>query len=120
MSSLCSRPGARKTRSRRRRPQMSSLCSRPAARRGRSRSRRSGGRCFKPGPIVRNPYLNFLRQFRKQNCGLSPIETIQEGAKEWKRLTQAEKLKFIKEAFYAPKRRRQASRAMCAPKRRVC
>ncbi|XP_065361672.1 protamine-like [Calliphora vicina] len=88
------------------------VCPRPSARRGRS-SRRSGGRCLKPGPVGRNPYLNFLRQFRKQNCGLSPVETIRAGAKEWKRLNKEERLRFIKEAFYAPKRRRQSN--MCGP-----
>ncbi|XP_037823495.1 uncharacterized protein LOC119611850 [Lucilia sericata] len=91
------------------------VCGRPMSGRGRrsqrrrSGGRRSGGRCLKPGPVGRNPYLNFLRKFRKENCGLSPIETIQEGAKEWKRLKKEDRLKFIEEAFYAPKRRRQSN-----------
>lgn len=82
---------------------MSSMCSRPM---GRSRNRssrsrsRSRGRCMKPGPVVRNPYLNFLRQFRKKNCGLSPVKTIQAGAKEWNRLSKEEKLEFIKEVSF--------------------
>ncbi|KNC33107.1 hypothetical protein FF38_04700 [Lucilia cuprina] len=91
------------------------VCGRPMGGRGRrskrhrSGGRRSSGRCLKPGPVGRNPYLNFLRKFRKENCGLSPIETIQEGAKEWKRLKKEDRLKFIEEAFYAPKRRRQSN-----------
>lgn len=52
---------------------------------------------MKPGPVVRNPYLNFLRKFRKENCGLSPIETVRRGAQAWKNLSEEERLYYIKE-----------------------
>lgn len=69
----------------------------------RQRGRGCRGRCMKPGPIVRNPYLNFLRKFRKENCGLTPVETIRRGAKAWKSLTISQKLGYIKEVSYETK-----------------
>ncbi|XP_073848115.1 uncharacterized protein [Musca autumnalis] len=70
----------------------------------------AGGRCLRPGPVGRNPYLNFLREFRKSNCGLSAVETIRKGAEEWRKLPPEQKLKYIAEAFYAPIRRRRRRR----------
>lgn len=58
---------------------------------------KSGGRCLRPGPVGRNPYLNFLREFRKSNCGLSAVETIRKGAEEWRKLPPEQKLKYIAE-----------------------
>ncbi|XP_065362518.1 protamine-like [Calliphora vicina] len=71
-------------------------------------------RCMRPGPVQRNPFLNFLREYRKTCCGLTAIETVRQGAKAWKALSKEEKQRFIVEAFYAPKRRRHSS-AMCGP-----
>ncbi|KAM7355633.1 uncharacterized protein ACRADG_001635 [Cochliomyia hominivorax] len=75
-------------------------------------------RCQRPGPKQRNPYLNFLRDFRKRCCGLSPIETIRQGAKAWKSLSMEDRQRFIVEAFYTRKRPVQSrathrSRAGC-------
>ena len=76
---------------------------------GGTRRRHGGGcsgRCMHPGPIVRNPYLNFLRKFRRENCGLTPVETIRRGAKAWKSLSIKERLDYIKEVSYEPKKKR--------------
>ncbi|TMW43007.1 hypothetical protein DOY81_011913, partial [Sarcophaga bullata] len=95
---------------------------RSSTKRAGTRRRRSGCRvrCMKPGPIVRNPYLNFLRKFRKENCGLTPVETIRRGARAWKSLTVSEKLSYIKEAFYAPKRRRNMQCHLVCKKKPTC
>lgn len=65
--------------------------------RHRSKSRRSArpNKCMRPGPIGRNPYLNFLREFRKKCCGLTPTETIKQGARAWKKLPAAQKRLYI-------------------------
>ncbi|XP_017482450.1 PREDICTED: protamine-like [Rhagoletis zephyria] len=65
------------------------------------------GKCQRPrGPLHRNPYLNFLREFRQRNCGLSAVEIIRRGAKEWNNMAKESKLRYIEEAFYAPKKRK--------------
>lgn len=60
----------------------------------------SSPKCVRPGPSTRNPYLNFLRQYRKDNCGMTAVELIVNGAKEWKKLTNEQKCKYIAEAFH--------------------
>ncbi|XP_011181364.1 protamine-like protein 99C isoform X1 [Zeugodacus cucurbitae] len=65
------------------------------------------GKCQRPsGTLHRNPYLNFLREFRLRNTGLSAVEIIRRGAREWKSMPKEEKLQYIEEAFYAPKKRK--------------
>ncbi|XP_017477757.1 PREDICTED: uncharacterized protein LOC108367613 [Rhagoletis zephyria] len=65
------------------------------------------GKCQRPsGPLHRNPYLNFLREFRQRNCGLSAVEIIRRGAKEWNNMAKESKLRYIEEAFYAAKKRK--------------
>uniref|UniRef100_A0A1Q3FTN6 HMG box domain-containing protein n=1 Tax=Culex tarsalis TaxID=7177 RepID=A0A1Q3FTN6_CULTA len=77
-----------------------------------SRSRRVGdgrarrvGRSCNPGRKSRNPYINFLREFRRTHCDLRPVEVIRQGALAWNRLTEAERLPYIREAFYHRRRR---------------
>ncbi|XP_067647945.1 uncharacterized protein [Eurosta solidaginis] len=65
------------------------------------------GKCQRPsGTIHRNPYLNFLSDFRQRNTGLSAVETIKRGAKEWMSMAKEDKLQYIEKAFYAPKIRK--------------
>ncbi|XP_039966789.1 uncharacterized protein LOC120778836 isoform X1 [Bactrocera tryoni] len=65
------------------------------------------GKCHRPsGTLHRNPYLNFLREFRLRNTGLSAVEIIRRGAREWRNMPKEDKLQFIEEAFYAPKKRK--------------
>ncbi|XP_039429241.1 protamine-like [Culex pipiens pallens] len=69
-------------------------------------SKRSGGRSCNPGRRSRNPYINFLRDFRRSHCGLRPVEVIRQGAQAWGRLTEEQRLPYIRESFYHPLRRR--------------
>lgn len=56
------------------------------------------GKCQRvSGTLHRNPYLNFLREFRQRNCGLSAVEIIRRGAKEWQNMCKESKLQYIKE-----------------------
>uniref|UniRef100_A0A034WRG3 Uncharacterized protein n=1 Tax=Bactrocera dorsalis TaxID=27457 RepID=A0A034WRG3_BACDO len=80
------------------------------------------GKCHRPGPLMRNPYLNFLREFRKQNCGLTAVEIIKRGAQAWRAVPKEKRLRYIEEAFYAPKRKgcrgaqQSPTLSSCAPK----
>ncbi|KAL1379293.1 hypothetical protein pipiens_015001 [Culex pipiens pipiens] len=69
-------------------------------------SKRSGGHSCNPGRRSRNPYINFLRDFRRSHCGLRPVEVIRQGAQAWGRLTEEQRLPYIRESFYHPLRRR--------------
>ena len=62
---------------------------------------KSGGKAARPAirstmtPAGRNPYLNFLREFRRTHAGLSAVETVKRGAVEWKNLDKNKKLQYI-------------------------
>uniref|UniRef100_A0A182Q6A6 HMG box domain-containing protein n=1 Tax=Anopheles farauti TaxID=69004 RepID=A0A182Q6A6_9DIPT len=45
-----------------------------------------------PGKKSRNPYINYLRDFRRRNCHLPAVEVIRQGAMHWRRMTDEEKL----------------------------
>ncbi|XP_018802607.1 PREDICTED: uncharacterized protein LOC108977395 [Bactrocera latifrons] len=65
------------------------------------------GKCHRPsGTLHRNPYLNFLREFLLRNTGLAAVEIIRRGDGEWRSMFKHDKLQFIKEAFYAPTKRK--------------
>ena len=51
-------------------------------------------KCMRPGPITSNGYLNFLREYRKKRCGLTAVQTVVCGAKEWNCLSCAQKKKY--------------------------
>lgn len=57
----------------------------------------TGGRCLRPGPVGRNPYFNFLRDYRKENCGMSAVETVRRGAAAWNSLPEEKRVKYIVE-----------------------
>ncbi|XP_017481097.1 PREDICTED: protamine-like [Rhagoletis zephyria] len=73
-------------------------------------------RCMRPGPITSNGYLNYLREFRMKCCGLSAVETVRQGAKQWNRLSCKQKAKYRAMACKRP--RRNKMRRSCRPKRR--
>lgn len=54
----------------------------------------SGGKCMRPGPMTRNGYLNFLREYRQKHCGLTAVETVRQGAFAWNKLSQEEKNRY--------------------------
>uniref|UniRef100_A0A182IMI9 Uncharacterized protein n=1 Tax=Anopheles atroparvus TaxID=41427 RepID=A0A182IMI9_ANOAO len=60
-----------------------------------------------PGKRSRNPYLNYLREFRRKNCHLSAVEIVRQGAEQWRKMTDEQKLPFIRTAFYTAMRPRR-------------
>lgn len=98
----------------------------------RKKSRKAKKKCARPGPIIKNAFFNFLRDFRKKRCGKSMTSISKEAAKKWKCLSICKRSKYIKEACNAggkcgmkksrsrrrPKRRKRSMGARCAKKRR--
>lgn len=56
------------------------------------------------GIKTRNPYLLFLRDYRQQHCGMRPTEVVRQGAKEWRGLDAAQKLKYYMESRRVPRK----------------
>lgn len=48
----------------------------------------------KPGPIMNNGYLNFVRAYREKHCGMKPRELIRRAARAWCRLSEEKKDKY--------------------------
>ncbi|XP_017784725.1 PREDICTED: protamine-like [Nicrophorus vespilloides] len=55
------------------------------------------------GKVTRNPFLNFLRQYRTEHCDWKVVQVAVEGAKVWHRLPEPEKARYRQEACGAPK-----------------
>ncbi|XP_034486356.1 protamine-like isoform X2 [Drosophila innubila] len=45
----------------------------------------------KPGPVMNNAYLNFIREYRLKHCGLEPKELVRKAARAWCRMPDEEK-----------------------------
>lgn len=60
--------------------------------------------------ISRNPFFNFLSDFRKKNKGLSPQELVYRAGEAWRNMTEAEKAPFREMAKRAPKTRKRRRR----------
>lgn len=54
----------------------------------------------------RNPFINFLMEFRKRNPSLKSKQLISRGAEQWRRMNESEKTPYFEMAKKAPKRRR--------------
>lgn len=63
-----------------------------------------------PGEYTRNPFFNYLRQFRKTHCGLSMVEQAVQAGAEWRCMTNEQKQKYIVVAVGIPKRKRRYKR----------
>lgn len=50
--------------------------------------------------IFRNPFLNFLRDFRRMNSSLSVTEIASKGARRWNKMTPKEKMKYRRPSPY--------------------
>ncbi|ENN71260.1 protamine-like [Dendroctonus ponderosae] len=145
MSRSCSRSGCRhipvsvycgkKGRSRSRRRRSSRKCRsrfrrrrssrRSCGKRSRRRSRRRRGRKCRPGVKTKNPFLNYLRVFRKKHCRWPQSKIAVEGAKCWCKMNDQERHKFYKQACSMRKkgkgkrrRRKSRSRGRCGKRRR--
>lgn len=75
------------------------------------------------GKVTRNPFFNFMREFRAQHSGVSQKEMIALGAREWNCLDPQQKEKFQKMAKAArakeeARRKRKRSDSRHCRKRR--
>lgn len=119
----CGRRKSSRRRSRRRSKR--GKCGRRRGKR-RGRSRRKKRKCGRPGPKTNNPFLNFMRVFRRKKCGWPACKIAIEGAKCWCRMNKKDKMRFYREACSMRKkkrgrrgrRRRGKRRGGCGKKRR--
>ncbi|RZB39675.1 HMG box domain containing protein [Asbolus verrucosus] len=58
-------------------------------------------------PALRNPFLNFIREFRKNNTGMKSSEVVSKAAEKWRNMNQSEKSPYCEQAKNAPKRKRR-------------
>ena len=56
----------------------------------------------KPGVYTRNPFFNFLREFRKMHCGMKATEVVRQGAIEWNKLEPERKITYYKRSRNVP------------------
>ncbi|KAH8396375.1 hypothetical protein KR222_009537 [Zaprionus bogoriensis] len=71
----------------------------------RKRRRTCKPRCQNPGPMTNNGFLNFLRTFRRKNCGLTPKEMVMRAARAWCRLPENKKDRYRRQAYVCGKRK---------------
>lgn len=88
--------------------------SKRSIRKGRSKIKR----CARPGPMTKNPFLNFLRVFRKRHCNWPITKIAVEGAKCWCSMSKMNKGRFYREACALQKKNRKSKRKKCRPKSR--
>lgn len=71
-------------------------------------------KCMRAGRVTNNGYLNFLREFRRKCCGMSPIETVRNGAKAWCKLSKREKCRYknMRPTCTPPRRKKNPCRCM--------
>lgn len=75
------------------------------------------------GRVTRNPFLNFLRDFRTSYWGVPATQVVTLGAKEWRCLSDGQRAKYVEQAKMAPKevrRRRRRKRSKSRRRRRRC
>ncbi|XP_037936088.1 histone-like protein 18C [Teleopsis dalmanni] len=70
-------------------------------------------KCTQPGPLTNNAYLNYLRYFRRNNCGLEPKEIIKKAAKCWCKLPPEKRLRFEKQACKMSKSCKRKNTKIC-------
>ncbi|CAH1110931.1 unnamed protein product [Psylliodes chrysocephalus] len=62
---------------------------------------------YKPGRVTRNPFLNFLRDVRRNAYGLTLYEIATKGADMWRKMDAKDKQPYCEQAKMAPYRRRR-------------
>lgn len=82
-------------------------CRSRSRRRSHKRRKKTCKRTCRGGKVTRNPFFNFLREFRKKHCGWNAVKVAVAGAKVWCRLDECKKQKFRKLACGAPKMKRR-------------
>ncbi|EFA02172.1 hypothetical protein TcasGA2_TC007828 [Tribolium castaneum] len=69
--------------------------------------------------VFRNPFLNFISDFRKSNTSLKSREVISRAAEQWRKMNPDEKSPYCELARSAPKsRKRKAGRRRRRRRRR--
>lgn len=75
---------------------------------------------FTQGKVYRNPFLNFLKDFRKSHKNkLDAVEVTKRAAQLWRIMNEREKSPYINMAKQAPKRKRSTSYKKLAKKPRM-
>ncbi|XP_044255101.1 HMG1/2-like protein [Tribolium madens] len=62
------------------------------------------------GKTTRNPFLNFVQEFRKNNRGIPAQEQVARAAEAWRKMSDNEKAPYYEMAKRAPKRRKRRGR----------
>ncbi|KAK9695040.1 Protamine and protamine like [Popillia japonica] len=57
---------------------------------------RNQAKPHRPGRITRNPFLNFLRDYRKNHCNMTVVQIACEGAKEWRAMSDEQKQQYMR------------------------
>ncbi|GJQ73198.1 hypothetical protein Trydic_g13581 [Trypoxylus dichotomus] len=77
----------------------------------------SPSKSHRPGRLTRNPFLNFLREYRRTHCNMSMIQIACEGAKEWRSMTDEQKQQYARRSKADPRRgKRSKTSRGSAPK----
>lgn len=66
--------------------------------------------CHKPAQYTRNPFFNYLREFRRTHCGMTIVEQAIQAGAEWRCMTTEEKCKYVVHTDGKPRRRRRYKR----------
>lgn len=75
------------------------------------------GKCSQLGPTSINPFLNFMRVFRRKRCGWPVSRIAVEGAKLWCRMRCQDKKRFYRQAC-AMRKEKPHRRGRRAPRRK--
>lgn len=57
----------------------------------------------KPGRITRNPFLNFMRDFRRAHKGMKATDVVKHGAELWRKMSDRQKSPYCIQAKNARK-----------------
>lgn len=74
------------------------------------RSANMGRGSGKRARLLRNPFLNYVRDFRKGNGNLRATEIASRAAEKWRNMSSEEKSPYCEMARRAPRRRKRARR----------
>lgn len=85
-------------------------CTTPTKRRHTIKEIREKKICFEPGDYTRNPFFNFLREYRRTHCGMTIVEQAVNAGVEWRRMKKQEKCKYYVQTDGKPRRRRRYKR----------
>ncbi|XP_044760139.1 protamine-like [Coccinella septempunctata] len=59
---------------------------------------------------TRNPYLNFMREFRLKNKNMNVVEQTVKGAEMWRKMNESQKAPYVDLARQARRRRKKGKK----------